>query len=333
MAQTDAHFCLIKFLLIKAGFSHWEAEIIAHASELTDHATDHEGICIEGLPPKFQFLFRNGLFEPVCTAHKLINYPRLLFSVVQEKVLISFHFLPPRLYRGGHFSYVTKTKSEFLDVLLETAKREMGKAESWDEYVLALIRFGISLHSYVDMFTHALFSGRYNDENDIEELFVDGEAGDQEIGIIPNIGHGELRNFADLPFAVFTYENYKGIKIRRNNPRIFMLIAKRVYDIFCDFSHGQAVPFSEFEEDLWECFTFKSYDLEERINFWRKKFPAINFDFKEDAWKNSAIERTLTDLDAIVYRYIGSKLGKLWFLFHQAAFDQREFVLQHIKRL
>jgi hypothetical protein len=342
MARTDGHYCLIKFLARQANLPEADAELIAYASEMVDHATDHKDIYIENLPKRFNCLCKNGLFSPVCTAHAGIDYANFLWNkLALEKVLISFHFLPSKFHiLGREFDYLTRSKSELFDILLRIILMEIDHVKNHEEHQFFLISLGILLHTFLDMHTHANFSGRHHNENDVERLIVEGESGNQEVGIIPDIGHGELMHFPDLSYAVFSYENHNGEIVCRNNPEIFMKAAKEIYAILCELSISKVADFSSFEAQLDKCFRFHNSDLGEIIHFWEKEFPDMEFNFDPDLWKDQAIKPRSIDAwtqsryqVSEAYYYKDEPKSNLWFLFHVAAAAQREFVLDNIKRL
>ena len=81
--QIDFHHGVTYVLARLAGFSHDEAQIIAHSAQYVDDAVDDGTL----------FFDNEGAYEFISSAHKMLDY-RNFSKLANHHVWIPFHFLP-----------------------------------------------------------------------------------------------------------------------------------------------------------------------------------------------------------------------------------------------
>lgn len=345
--QSDFHYCCIRVLAEKAGFSPEEAQIIAYASQYVDDATEHKKIKIDKAPEEAGIRFQDGQFNPVCTSYKGIGLICSFFKEdIQRKVFIPFHFVPREKYQGqNNYSYRAGIASGLSRLMLNEAIEFFGKGIN---RLLGLIKIGVALHSYADSWSHNNFSGRHSSEdNDIEDLCVKKGSRWRKFSffeqlahnILPDIGHAEAGNLPDISHLAWKYRHAASGKIRiRDNSYHFLDAALVIFQIFCDINH----PFPS--RDLFldsfgtikECLRKKTNSLEKKLSFWQKLFPEIEFSYHPHDWRKMALDgnvdwdglMTQKDYDARFFKWKGDVK---FFYFHLAAQRQREFILSCIK--
>ncbi len=350
--NTDFHYCCIKTLAFKAGFTADEAEVIAYASQYTDDATEHKKIRVTGGPVLAAPLYDGAVMDPVCTAHggssrfrTLLKWSRFYRKVdVQRKVLMPFHFVPPEAHvPEQRFSYVVQATGRIAEELVREACRHFGQGNSPDQRLYGLVKLGIALHSYADTFSHQGFSGRHSPkENDITGIRVRGSgqrwkaAGLPEWFVYhaaPDIGHSEAGSLPDDGHAVwgFEYANKAGPDGIRDNPQVFLDAARRIFKVLCDAAgRGQAELWSGISTDIGKC-------IVQGTKAWSRAFRGqLSFEYDPLAWRQAALTGSSVEWDdfnsekeygKLTFTYAGDPK---WFLFHRAAADQRAFVMARL---
>ncbi|HTX74155.1 MAG TPA: DUF6765 family protein [Rectinemataceae bacterium] len=146
--NAEFHYYALYFVCLRAGFSHSEANTIAHSSQYVDNAI-HAYEVEEG-----QFRYRSQVTQ---------NYLFWDESTLRE-IYLPFHFVPgdseraSRERRDGHASrWVVTPDSALVKELLVAALKS---AE--------LHRIGIALHTYADSWAHQHFSGRLEEGNAVD---------------------------------------------------------------------------------------------------------------------------------------------------------------------
>ncbi len=298
--QRDFHYYCIGVLAKAAGFSSKDALTIAYASQYVDDATQGGRIPIKKSPNDIRI-------DPVRTAHKGLKV-RSIFWSEQKKILISFHFIPPRFYEppGWGFEYVTepaqlkKTKKseefgiKFADTLLEEALKGKKECECWESMItdfelFRLCRIGIALHTYADTWAHQGFSGRKNEENEVIDIQVKKnnvmklmkrkfkikipwKAG-------PRIGHAEAGFYPDYPFLVWEYtKKSTGELVPRNNTKEFLKAAETIYKKLSETQKTPYKKWNEIKKRIEKQLKYVGRDLEDRCENWRNNF----YDFFDD---------------------------------------------------
>ena len=345
--QKDAHYYLIKVLAQQSGFSPHDAQIIAYSSQYTDDAVEHLPLRIKNLPHlDFKERIEGEFFDPICTAHRGIQYITGMFKDIQRKVYIPFHFLPSLTYEGkGRYNYCCAPDGRLAQRLIQKAVDNINNTKK-ERKTQSLIQLGLALHTYADNWSHQRFSGRRSaKDNDIEQihLFKDGDYEpltflDQfKLNIIPDVGHAEALHFPDLSHLKWKYEHQASdVAYPRDNTAIFLEAARAIFDVLCT-ANAQPGNWESLVDNIRACFSVPSDSLKVKFQEFRKRFPEIEFDYHEDTWRNQALKGESfewisfeeDDYKSQTYEFNGDMK---WFFFHKAAHEQRVFALKNIRR-
>ncbi len=334
--QKDFHYGVIKILSLYTGFSEEESEIIAYASQYVDDATLYRPFSVEGNIPVFYSRFSNKKFDPICTAHKGLQFLSDFRRAVQEKVYLSFHFLPPEPWRNQkNYSYRVRPGSEMAQILIFWAGAKL-KAQ-WNTE--NLIRLGIALHTFADTWAHQNFSGTHNHfDNDIEHIEIWKDNHWVKIkpykqlfyNFFPDIGHAEAYDFPDLPFLKWRYVRDRDKElIIRDNTAIFLKATEEIFKILCNIKNCNR-SWLEIEEKLRNVFNIQrsSKNIFAPLRLY---FPQIKLNYDAEAWLHQCFKfqrfRHFPKLRAVFQG------DTKWILFHKVAYEQRLFVLDKIKLL
>ncbi len=346
--QEDFHYCTIKVLAQESGFTPEDAQVIAYASQYTDDAVEYQPLTIKGLPPGLNMPGRiNGnSFDPICTAHKGIQYLTGLAKAVQRKVYIPFHFLPPGRYSGqGPYDYRCVPNSELAQELVSRACSGV-RGKEGDDKIKGLISLGIALHTYADTWSHQKFSGRRSPaDNDIERIYIMKNGNYEKLpffdqltrNIIPDVGHAEAMNFPDCSYLTWKYEhNSSGIDCCRNNTDIFLDAAYHIYAKLTEFN-GTLNNWKAILNKFKKCFRIESDSRKEKYDAYETSFPGISFMYNHNFWrclalKGDSFEWANFDKDDYTSQQYTALEDKKWFYFHEAAYNQREFVVNSLRQ-
>jgi hypothetical protein len=342
--DTHFHYYCIRVLAEKAGFSPAEAETLAYASQYVDDATEHKPVRVADPPPEAEAQHIAGRFDPVCTAHAGLQYLSAGNPDIQRKVYIPFHFVPDRVYTSGAYDYCVRAGGGLAAALLDAALIGLlDAAADGPARAAALVRTGIALHTFADTWAHQGFSGRHNAaDNDIQDR-ARFEAGEwREVGLIeraawdafPDIGHAEAGEMADQAFLRWRYRRVAtGQVVERDNTGEFFAAANAIAGrLRAAMGVGEAgVP-----AGVAECLAVRGGARE----VWSARFPEVfagQPDYDAQAWRRAALRNGRVDWDefgsaeefaAENYEYAGDPR---WFMFHEAAGLQRDFVLRRIR--
>ncbi|MFH0734391.1 MAG: DUF6765 family protein [bacterium] len=338
------HYFVVRILAEKAGFNANEAQIIAYASQYTDDSVAHKEITINNIPTQlFDVSFvsrriKGNLFNPICSAHRDIEYLSYEKIGVQRGVYTSFHFLPAELYKGQtDYNYVVLPNGNFARSVIAKAKEALVKQKNEKN----LIKLGIALHTFADNWAHQGFSGRHNDENDVDRLWkLDGNSTKEitPLNIAPDVGHAEALTFPDKTNLLWMIQYANNSKIKmRNNPFSFLDSAKTIY--------GELISITG-AENTWDVFSEKiktfleqpkgNDSYPESFAASSLLFPDISFGYDENEWKKLAITGNVYDwkgkhFERDMQNEIFNFNGDLkWFFFHEAALEQRDYVYNNI---
>lgn len=345
--QKDFHYCLIKVLTQKSGFSPEDAQVIAYASQYADDAVEHLPFRIKNLPDiGFKKRVKGEYFDPICTAHRGIQYITGLFKDVQRKVYIPFHFLPSLKYEGqGRYNYCCVPDGDLAQVLIQQAADKMNTARR-EKRTRKLIQLGLALHTYADNWSHQRFSGRRSaKDNDVERIhiFKDDKYEplpffDQlKLNIIPDVGHAETLNYPDQSHLKWKYEHdASGFEYARDNTAIFLEAARTIFNALCEVNN-QPGNWKALVNKLKACFSVPSDSIKEKFQKYQELFPEITFDYDEDEWRNQALKGDSfdwinfeeEDYSSQTYEFNGDMK---WFYFHMAAYEQRYFAIRNIRK-
>lgn len=346
--QKDFHYCCIKCLARSAGFAEDDAQVIAYASQYVDDATAHEGIKIQGVPDVAKHLIEDGLFEPVCSAHRGIQYLTGLSRDVQKKVYIPFHFMPGIPYSGtGVYDYRVRPDSPLAVSVVNSAVDFYKNATDSGKKRQGLVKLGIALHTYADTWSHQRFSGRLNAaDNDIERIRIFQDSKWEPLGfidqlkhnLIPSIGHAEAIHFPDQSYLSWRYEHDKsGRDITRHNTEIFLDAAETIYGVLCGAINAQS-NWKKFVGDIRACLELETDSVKVKFGEWKNRFPDVVFEYDPQQWRFEALDGEHHDWehftckeDFATLNYNAKGDDDKWFLFHVEAKNQRNTVIKQIR--
>jgi hypothetical protein len=338
--QIDFHYCAIRVLAEKAGFSPEDAQIIAYASQHIDDAVDHEKMNIDGHLDILSHRFTENTFDPICTAHKGLQFLKGFKEEVQDKIYISFHFLPDLESKDD---FIVPKNCSLSRKIVEMAMTELSKSNG-EFRVLNLIRLGIALHTFADSWAHQDFSGHHNShDNDVKtiELFKENKwkkisfITKFEYNTLPDIGHAEVGSFPDLSNLRWRFiKESDESPHERDNTQLFLEAAENILMILKGWN--ELKDWDEVKSKLQECFEYERNETEEKFKKFQRIFPEIGFYYDENQWRSAAIRlversKLMTMMTENRARFVlGS--DKKWFFFHLAALEQRNFVLSLIEK-
>ena len=338
--QKDFHYYCIAVLSRAAGFSTKDALTIAYASQYVDDATESEPLNLKT---------DNDLkFDPVRTAHYSLEAYNWS---VQKRIYIPFHFLPTISFEppGYTFTFFTESGSDFGKEVFDEACKE-------NEGILRLCRIGIALHTFADTWAHQRFTGRRNEENDVENIYhlKDGKwhhliMENILLDMLPKIGHLQAGVFPDQPFLTWKYSGKTNKDmIERNNTEIFLKAAKKIYDLLLEVKKSDSnekIQWEEIEPEINELFKNPKQDDEKRCKKWRERFKNIFensiFEYDRRQWRDDAlIPKRKKDLDwdefepsefkRLEFTMKPGFFNSHFYNFHKAALLQRHFVLERL---
>ncbi|NLI93169.1 MAG: hypothetical protein GX434_13595 [Peptococcaceae bacterium] len=278
--QIDIHHSGIYVICRISGMKSKFAEIVAYASQYVDDAVF-----------KYALKFKNGgYFKQVQTAHKLLSPKNFDFDEALE-IWMPFHFLP----KGGDSSdgLVTAPDSKIMALLLEDIRCSSPSH--------LLYRLGIGLHCFADAFSHQDFMGFNDSYNDVHLIQSVEEKGNKEnpgrlsLRLLDrwssdsmSMGHGEVLNNPDLPYAEWAYSRgSKTFRIRNTEER-YLPALKNIYDYLNYFlgknsqycAHFKIRAFEDYLEKFRWILSFKG-SPEERHRNWLKKIKENYFEFAD----------------------------------------------------
>jgi hypothetical protein len=337
--QKDFHYCTIRIITEKAGFSPEDAQIIAYASQYVDDAVDHEKMNVDGHLDILSHRFTENTFDPICTAHDGLQFIKGFKKDVQYKIYLPFHFLPDL---ENSNSFIVTKNCNLSGKLVLNCVAELSK--SVGEYrILNLIRLGIALHTFADSWTHQNFSGIHSSpDNDINtiEIFKNGKweklpaLVKLEYDALPDIGHAEAGSLPDLSHLKWRFTKESGDELfERDNKLLFIEAAENIINKLKGLINLKNWPL--IKEKLLECFGFEVDNIDEKFKKYQRLFPEIGFYYDINQWRNEAlrlIERK--KIRNMIEQKPTFSLGndKKWFYFHLAANDQRNYVLDLIEQ-
>lgn len=219
--QIDFHHATTYAIARIAGFEPQDAEIVAHAAQYVDDSTTSG------------FLrFENGMrFRRDATAHPMLD-PQNLDNDDNAVSWLPFHFLP-----GNNLLGVNVPSNELYFSKLvcrpdsSVAKEMMAAAIRVKYKPHGLHRLGIAAHVFVDTFAHHGFVGQRHNLNAATDI---RDADDRTIDAfsVPPVGHGQVDTCPDRPFLKWSYTDFYGKRISRDNPATFAQAADRLCQEF-----------------------------------------------------------------------------------------------------
>jgi hypothetical protein len=366
--DRDMHYCVVKILALKAGFTSRQSELIAYASEYVDDAVENKPMKVhfpDGVPTEIldykRYNARTGRFDPTCTAHRGIHWLRVMLKrAIQKKVYVCFHLVPARPYPGtgskkpptprGSYSYITEMGSVFARAVVDESIRELEASEFSSR---KLIKLGIALHTFADTYSHYGFSGRNSCDdnnrkhirviyNNVEETFRGMNR--LESMLTPRFAHAVALAVPDTSHLQLSFEK-DGARIKRDNPKNYLRAAEEIYEILISIT-GRPNTWVSFSDRLAGCISryqlIGDYSGETPAVFQQKfadygKAFGLCLSYSEEDWRRKALKAN--NYDWIRYsrrQYRNEMHGHIgdmrWYYFHMGAHEQREFVMGKIRR-
>ena len=364
--DKDMHYCVVKILALKAGFTEQQAELIGYASQYVDDAVENKPMRVhfpEGVPEEILNYERydkaTGCFDPTCTAYRGIHWISVLVKPdIQKKVYVAFHLVPAKQYPynkqmplppPGDYSYLTEMGSVFVRAIVDECIREL---ENNDFKTRKLIKLGIALHAFADTYSHYGFSGRNScSDNDRKDIRVidNGEIKEfkgmnrLESMLTPRFAHAVALAVPDTSHLEQTFGK-NGATVRRSNPKNYLKSAEEMYTILTAITGG-GNSWDNFRDAMRSCIeayvAIDDYAAESPAVF-RQKFDAygkafgLELEYSEDAWRQSAVKANSYDwinYSARNYRdEVHEYAGDMrWYYFHMGAFEQRKYILDNVR--
>ncbi|MBL8250202.1 MAG: hypothetical protein JNK31_00880 [Candidatus Competibacter sp.] len=361
--QIDFHHGVTYVCARLAGFAAAEAEIVAHAAQYVDDATEAGEIW-----------FDNGMiYARIASAHKLLDY-RNMRDLANHRVWLPFHFLPGN--RGEPAPAeppVYGSAEDFLSRCVclpnsHPAREMMRVAIERQDRPYALHRLGIAAHVFVDTWAHQGFVGyehrlnrasavRAENDHHHRRSFDErakhffGLRGVRMLALVWPVGHGATLSYPDRPYLRWSYTNGLGQRIERNNPRDFLEAAGEAYQYFCRYrlwpEQGSAVfqtvyPFPESWRRIGPYLAaINDEDEHRRHRKWLDLIAEGVFGFQENiryiekgmgSWKHLALKTVedIADSRRSPLPYPEPFLDSHWRLFHDALQAHRFYVLHEL---
>lgn len=304
--QKDFHLGITFVLSRLAGFSNEEANTIASSAQYVDDAV-FEGIL------NFD---NDGSYEIMASAHRMLDY-RNFKELANRKVWLPFHFIPGNLYDPQELRIsnlvqrlVCRPNSPIAHAIVDECLKHKQK-----NFHLHLL--GIAMHTYADTWAHQGFAGIAHKVNEVNNIYNAEGSIDQVqmnkrkkklrfmslkkilvqfvpflsrlIGEINPIGHGTVLSYPDLPYLVWSYEDWRGEKIIRNNPKDFLEASCELFKKLKRYKsddENNCIQMQDRDlEMIQKYFTTATYFQEEdRLNVLKEMIISGQFSFGNDLW-------------------------------------------------
>lgn len=341
--QIDLHYGLTYALSRLAGYDKQSASVIAYSSQYVDDATN-SGV-IE---------FSNGaLYRRISSAHPARDILSNTSDIENHLVWIPFHFLPGNMGKSSdqeddhsfREKIVCKPNSYVAKDMVNHCLKLRGEKNF-------LHRLGITVHVYIDTWSHQEFAGIGHPNNQVKNLdnkLID--CLDTFINKVLNnypLGHGAALSFPDYPFLEWSYDNASGQHIKRNNPIEFLEAAKWIYSTLCQAYKNEThlKEHSLKQQDLEIIASLikneQSEDPEVRLQGWLSKIQMGCFSFGAEeaplyipkgkgSWKYSALKtEKVIDSCSDEFTYHRDFLSSDWKYFHDALQEHRYDIIHKI---
>ena len=217
--QIDFHHSATYVIARFSGFSHKHASTIAYAAQYVDDSTTDGFIH-----------FTNGMrYRRYATSHPVIA-PDNIDNDANVMTWLPFHFIPGNVTTRSEsdLSYfrklVCRPDSALARRMMQAARADRGRPES-------LHRLGIAAHVFVDTFAHQGFAGLHHPINKVSDI-RDESGAPMRAPLVPPVGHGQVGSYPDLPYLRWSYLNWEGSRIHRDNPADYLLGANRLCEEF-----------------------------------------------------------------------------------------------------
>jgi len=339
--QIDFHHTVTYVLARMAGFTHNDADIIAYAAQYVDDANNSGVIRFDNGAMYNRISSVNGTYDVFDHVKDAVDY--VIWS--------PFHFLP-----GADSNTETFVEKLICRPNSEVANRMVDLCILYREEPYALQRLGITMHVYADTFAHKGFAGIVHDVNTVKNLHLEND----ELSLIEQgkyrsvsaalpMGHGAALECPDKPYLIWSYEDYKGDIIERNNTNDFMDAAWSMFaqlvryhqDIDKNYKPNDIYTKDDMETIRKNLETFTEPTGEERHARWLESIRTGDFLFGPQelsytpkgvgSWKHQAIQQDkYIDADEDVFIYSDAFFDSNWKRFHDALQEHRLTILHEV---
>jgi hypothetical protein len=157
--QIDFHHATTYVAARLAGFTHAEADIVAHAAQYVDDATSSGLINFD----------QGQLYSRISSAHQMID-TRNTRKLKNHLVWIPFHFLPANDGLGEGQNPIGSFINKLVCKPDSPIARQMVRQAILDrERPYGLHRLGVTMHVYADTWAHQGFAGVRHKINEVED--------------------------------------------------------------------------------------------------------------------------------------------------------------------
>lgn len=346
--QIDFHHTVTYVVARFSGFDHSEAQIVAHAAQYVDDATN-SGVV----------RFDNGaIFSRYATAHGMIQMANWKNA---ENLLcwVPFHFLPGNCGEPFDSSASAKNEERLVCVKDSLLAQEMAAACVSDKQAgepYALYRLGITAHVYADTWAHQGFVGMVDPLNGISDIKdARGRSpislGRRLVGWFDKVvkritdvpGHALALDMPDRPYLHWSYRSHNGTRVNRDNPESFAEAADGLCRLFQTYLGKHVLGLSAPQQQ--QLFTMlkmiTSISADERHREWLLALKNDNFGFGPveidyipkgvGSWKHQALGTTnASDVGDEIYAFNPQFLSSHWRLFHTAAKAHVDYVVESL---
>ena len=308
--EIEFHYFITKGIALRAGFNDEEAEIIAHASQLTDDNVR-------------QYCINRGKTD------EFKNYISFTYNILKPRKTLShiypiFHFIPQ-----GDNSHISSkaAKCSFIpgDPDFPEAQRTDRRKSKFNttpdsknaNRILKLAfetenlyRIGIALHAFADTWAHQNFTGLLDDFNAMPGL---------EESFIPNIGHADAGNKPEYVSYSWTDSRLKKEYQNIDNNQRFLGASKRIFEELCLFKGKTKDWFNKqwlsLKGDIAEA--FGKPDQNQHLKQTRiqnyKKILGVDNRYTKESWLNETVKSGFPGNHTFKLNYAKSH----WYLFQK----------------
>lgn len=354
--QIDFHHGATYVIARYAGFDHPQAEIIAYCSQYVDDATNSGTLTFDV----------GAMYHHISSSHNTFDYSNF-DELSNHQVWIPFHFLPG----NGQNPAGENPDGGFIEKLIclpdsPIAQEMVRECIVNNNKPYSLHRLGITLHVYADTWAHQGFAGVIHKVNDIHALDENGNQDNDFLakkthffkGIIDQVtgrfigdtlplGHGAALSLPDQPFLKWSYSDYKGQVVKRDNTALFldaadnMCKAMQRYQLNNPDALVKGLPQSGKDKIKALFLSLTNEEGDVRNQEWLDKigsgyfdFTAVKLDYQAkgyESWKYNALKTTkLTESITDIFPYNDSFLKSDWKMFHDALQAHHFFVIHDL---
>ena len=347
--QIDFHHAVTYVLSRLAGFSETDADIISYSSQYVDDATIHGVVRFTN----------DAMYTRTSSANRILDLHNTN-DIENNMVWVPFHFLPG----NGGFKAGIEPKGGFINKLVCTpdsfvAQDMLATCIADRDKPYALHRLGVTIHVLADTFSHQGFAGIVHKINAVTELDYDGETKTHSFfkdffdkikssfvdKVIP-LGHCAAFACPDLPYLKWRYTNELNQNIVRNNPSIFNVAVKRIFESLIKYKNNDAesvinerISYKDFKQIKSNILSFTNENGSVRHQQWIDSIARGEFSFGQEnisyipkgegSWKYLALNSE-SEKENGRYEYSPSFLSSNWKMFHDALQKHRFEVIHDI---